>query len=154
MEKENTKMYYVNYQIDGRYHTDVTCAEGDTWESLIQKAEANFFDADFGDLEGFSCEQLLSIVDEHDIWYVDGGIWTPRTQTPPKPGMRYTIGYQIVGRATFDVEADAGADCDDVLDLADSEYCDADFGILEDIGDCDTRPISVEDKDGNFLWED
>lgn len=38
-------------------------------------------------------------------------------------------------------------------ELAERKFYDADFGVLEDIGDCDTEQINVEDEDGNILWE-
>ena len=33
---------------------------------------------------------------------------------------------------------------------ADEEWCDADFGVAQDI---DGEPTIVEDQDGNFVWE-
>lgn len=36
---------------------------------------------------------------------------------------------------------------------AETEFYNADFGELEDIGDCGAEQINVTDKDDNIVWE-
>lgn len=65
--------------------------------------------------------------------------------------MKYYVNYKVEGRWFAEVEA---ASLEEAKRLAEDKFYDADFGELHDIGDCDTRQISVEDDDGNIIWED
>ena len=61
--------------------------------------------------------------------------------------MKYYVTYKIDSRYIAEVEADS---VEEALKNAEKEYCDADFGVAEDI---DGEPIIVEDENGNFVWE-
>ena len=43
---------------------------------------------------------------------------------------------------------------EEARELAQRKFYDANFGELEDIGDCDTKQINVSDEQGDILWED
>lgn len=146
------KAFFITYKVDGRFHTHVRLEDGETIDDLLAKAEAAYYEANFGALYDISRQQT-SVVDDNDHWYIDGGIWSLAKIANMKSG-GYTVGFQIIGRADVTVKVKAGSTLDDVLDKADSEFCDMDFGDLEDIGDCDTRPITVQDEDDNWYLED
>lgn len=59
--------------------------------------------------------------------------------------MKYYIAYRIDARYYVDVDADS---VDDALDEAERCYCDADFGVAENI---EGEVVSVEDENGNSL---
>lgn len=61
--------------------------------------------------------------------------------------MKYYVTYKIDARYIAEVEADS---IEEALEKADSEYCDADFGVAQDI---DGESIIIEDENGNFVWE-
>ena len=61
--------------------------------------------------------------------------------------MKYYVTYRIDARYVAEVEADS---LEEAKEKADEEWCDADFGVAQDI---DGEPIIVEDQDGNFVWE-
>lgn len=60
------------------------------------------------------------------------------------------VTWRVEGRFHTHVKASS---VEEARKLAEEAYYDADFGVLEDIGDCDTYDISVQDEEGNFLWE-
>ena len=62
----------------------------------------------------------------------------------------YFVNYKVEGRWTADVKADS---IEEARKAAEEMFEEADFGELSDIGDCDTEAISIEDENGNFLWE-
>ncbi len=61
--------------------------------------------------------------------------------------MKYYVTYRIDARYIAEVEAD---NLEEAKIKANEEFCDADFGVAEDI---DGEAIIVEDEDGNFIWE-
>ncbi len=63
----------------------------------------------------------------------------------------YCVGYRVEGRYYAYVEAES---VEEARELAQESFYDANFGELEDIGDCDTKQINVSDEQGNILWED
>ena len=63
----------------------------------------------------------------------------------------YCVGYRVEGRYYAYVEAES---MEEARELAQGSFYDANFGELEDIGDCDTRQINVSDEQGNILWEE
>ena len=63
---------------------------------------------------------------------------------------KYCVGYKVEGRYYAYVEAES---VDEARKKAKEEFYDADFGELEDIGNCDTEQINVSDEDGNVVWE-
>lgn len=70
-----------------------------------------------------------------------------------EPGNTYFVEYRIEGRYTAAVHSQTG-NLDEIKKKAEEKYWDADFGELEDIGDTGgTYQISVQDENGNFLWE-
>lgn len=62
----------------------------------------------------------------------------------------YCVGYKVEGRYYAYVEAES---VDEAREKAKEEFYDADFGELEDIGNCETEQINVSDEDGNVVWE-
>lgn len=72
---------------------------------------------------------------------------------PPAPGNNdgakgvFYVNYAIDARFVARVEAET---VNEALNLAESAFVDADFGEAEEI---DGEPISVENEDGNFVWE-
>lgn len=64
---------------------------------------------------------------------------------------KYYVTYRIEGRYTAEVEASS---LEEAREKAESEYENADFDELEDVGECGgTEQISVEDEEGNIVWE-
>ena len=61
--------------------------------------------------------------------------------------MRYCVTYKIDARFITVVEAE---NIEDAKKKAESKFCDADFGVAEDI---DGEAIIVEDENGNYVWE-
>ena len=61
--------------------------------------------------------------------------------------MKYCVTYKIDARYVAVVEAD---NLEEARKKADEEFCDADFGVAEDI---DGEDIIVEDENGDFIWE-
>lgn len=61
--------------------------------------------------------------------------------------MKYYVTFKIDARYVAEVEADNLAEA---RRKAGEEFCDADFGVAEDI---DAEDIMVEDENGNYLWE-
>lgn len=61
--------------------------------------------------------------------------------------MKYYVTYKIDARYIAEVEADS---IKEALEKAESKYCDADFGVAQDI---DGESIIIEDENGNFVWE-
>lgn len=61
--------------------------------------------------------------------------------------MKYYVTYGFRARYIAEVEAD---NIDEVMDMAETKYCEADFGEAEDI---DGEPLKVEDENGNYIWE-
>ena len=64
--------------------------------------------------------------------------------------MKYYVGYRVEGRYYARVEADS---VEEARKKAETEFYNADFGELEDIGDCCAEQINVTDKDDNIVWE-
>lgn len=63
----------------------------------------------------------------------------------------YFVTYRIEGRYTAEVKARSP---EDAINQSVSAYENADFGELQDIGECgNTYAVSVEDKTGNIVWE-
>ena len=62
----------------------------------------------------------------------------------------YCVGYRVEGRYYAYVEAES---VEEARELAQRKFYDANFGELEDIGDCDTKQINVSDEQGDILWE-
>lgn len=60
------------------------------------------------------------------------------------------VSWKVEGRFHVHVKASS---VEEARELATEEYENADFGELEDIGDGDTYDVTVEDENGNFLWE-
>lgn len=61
--------------------------------------------------------------------------------------MKYYVTYKVEARYIAEVEADS---IEEARNKASEEFCDADFGVAEDI---DGEDIIVEDEKGNFVWE-
>ena len=61
--------------------------------------------------------------------------------------MKYYVTYKVEARYIAEVEADS---LEEARRKANEEFCDADFGVAEDI---DGEDIIVEDYNGNFIWE-
>lgn len=61
--------------------------------------------------------------------------------------MKYYVTYKIEARYIAEVEAN---NIEEAMEKAEIEYCDADFGVAEDI---DGEKIIIEDEDGDFIWE-
>jgi phosphomannomutase len=61
--------------------------------------------------------------------------------------MKYYVTYKIDARYIVEVEAD---NLEEARKKANEEFCDADFGVAEDI---DGEDIIVEDENGNYIWE-
>ena len=61
--------------------------------------------------------------------------------------MKYYVTYRIDARYVVEVEAN---DIEEARKKASEEFCDADFGVAEDI---DGEDIIIEDEDGNYVWE-
>lgn len=59
----------------------------------------------------------------------------------------YYVKFKIDAQYIAEVEANS---IDEAIRLSKEKFCDADFGMAEDI---DGNPIIVEDEDGNFIWE-
>lgn len=59
----------------------------------------------------------------------------------------FYVTYKIEARYVAEVEAD---DVEDAKKQAQYAWEDADFGVAEDI---EGEPITVEDQDGNYVWE-
>lgn len=62
--------------------------------------------------------------------------------------MKYYITYRIDARYIAEVEANS---LEEALEKADSEFCDADFGVAEEI--VGEEVIIVEDETGHFVYE-
>lgn len=62
----------------------------------------------------------------------------------------YCVGYKVEGRFYAYVKAES---VDEARKKAEEKFYDADFGELEDIGNCDTEQINVSDEDGDVVWE-
>lgn len=76
---------------------------------------------------------------------------TPENNTVKKEDKKkYCVGYKVEGRFYAYVEARSVSEA---KELAQNEFYNADFGDLEDIGDCGTEQINVSDEEGNILWE-
>lgn len=61
--------------------------------------------------------------------------------------MKYYVTYKVEARYITEVEANS---IKEARRKASEEFCDADFGVAEDINGED---IIVEDEDGNYVWE-
>lgn len=61
--------------------------------------------------------------------------------------VKYYVRFKIDARYTVEIEAD---NLEEAREKANDEYIDADFGEAEDING---EAISVEDEDGNIIWE-
>lgn len=61
--------------------------------------------------------------------------------------MKYYVTYRIEARYIAEVEAN---DVEEARKRANEEFCEADFGVAEDING---ENIIVEDEDGNYVWE-
>lgn len=149
---DKTKVMFVTYKVDGRYTVLVDCVAGETLADVLECAGSKYASADFGCLRDVFYD-IGSVVDAHGRWYIDGGVWCA-PETEPLHAGTYTVTLHVEGRADFDVRAEHGSTLDDVLATAESAYCDADFGELEDVGDYDTRPIIVQDENNWYLEDE
>ena len=61
--------------------------------------------------------------------------------------MKYYVTYAIDGRITMAVDADG---IEKAKDQAESDYMDADLNHMETM---DARPVTIEDENGNIVWE-
>lgn len=61
--------------------------------------------------------------------------------------MTYYVTLKVEGRFIAEVDADS---VEEAQQMAMDQFCDADFGSLEDING---ESIIVEDENGNFVWE-
>lgn len=61
--------------------------------------------------------------------------------------MKYYVTYRIDARYIAKVEADS---LEEARSKANDEFCDANFGVAEDIYGED---IIVENENGNYIWE-
>lgn len=61
--------------------------------------------------------------------------------------MKYYVTFALDARYIAEVEAD---NLEDAMKKADEEYMNADFGAAQDI---DGKKVTVEDEDGNYVWE-
>lgn len=61
---------------------------------------------------------------------------------------KFWVTYRVDARFVAEVEVD---DIASALEAAQSEYIDADFGVLSDI--IESKPIIIEDENGNYIWE-
>ena len=61
--------------------------------------------------------------------------------------MKYYVKYKVEARYIAEVEADS---IEEARSKASEEFCDADFGVAENI---EGEDIIVEDEDGNYIWE-
>lgn len=61
--------------------------------------------------------------------------------------MKYYVTYKVEARYIAEVEAD---NIEEARNKANEEFCDADFGVAEDI---DGEDIIIEDENGNYIWE-
>lgn len=59
----------------------------------------------------------------------------------------YYVSYQIDARYIAEVEADS---LEEAIRRSKEKFSGADFG---DASDIDGNPITVEDAEGNFIWE-
>lgn len=59
--------------------------------------------------------------------------------------MKYYVTYKVEARYIAEVEAD---NLEEARKKANEEFCDADFGVAEDI---DGEEIIVEDESGNYV---
>lgn len=61
--------------------------------------------------------------------------------------MKYYVTYKVEARYIAEVEASS---IEEARKKASEEFCDADFGVAEDI---ECEDIIVEDENGNYVWE-
>ena len=61
--------------------------------------------------------------------------------------MMYYVTLKVEGRFVAEVDA---ASIEEAQQKAMNQFCDADFGSLEDI---EGESIVAEDENGNFVWE-
>lgn len=61
--------------------------------------------------------------------------------------MKYYVTFALDARYIAEIEAD---NLEDAMKKADEEYMNADFGTAQDI---DGKKVTVEDEDGNYVWE-
>lgn len=62
--------------------------------------------------------------------------------------MKYYVDFRVKGYYSLEIEA---TDYEQARDEANVLLCDIDFGGLEDI---EWEPISVNDKNGKYYWEE
>ena len=62
--------------------------------------------------------------------------------------MKYYVTYKIDARCIAEVEANS---LEEAFEKADAEYCEADFGVAEEI--IGEEIIIVEDENGQFVYE-
>ena len=62
--------------------------------------------------------------------------------------MKYYVTYKIDARYIAEVEADS---LEEAFEKADDEYCEADFGVAEEI--VGEEIIFIENENGNYVWE-
>lgn len=60
---------------------------------------------------------------------------------------KYYVTYRVDARYVAEVLAE---DINEAKELAEAEWCDADFGEARDI---EGEPIIIEDSHGTFVWE-
>lgn len=65
--------------------------------------------------------------------------------------MRYYVRWKVEGRYTSVVEANS---IEEAKEKAREELETASLNEMEDIWDCDTHPIAVEDDKFNTVWEE
>lgn len=61
--------------------------------------------------------------------------------------MKYYVTYRIDARFIAEVDANS---LDEAFEKAEEEFCDADFGVAEEI--VGEEVIVVEDENGNYVW--
>ena len=62
--------------------------------------------------------------------------------------MKYYVTYRIDARYIAEVDANS---LEEAFEKADDEYCEADFGVAEEI--VGEEIILIEDEQGNFIYE-
>lgn len=96
------------------------------------------------------CHVYNRIYEETKQFIHDFYAWFDKRFPPEDNKRTFIVNYKVEGRWTADVKADS---IEEARKAAEKMFEEADFGELSDIGDCDTEAISIEDENGNFLWE-
>ena len=141
IKKGELKKFFAKYSVSGRFFA---ATRGADLDGMLETADEEFTEADFGEAEDID-GVVVDIEDGEGRVIYDASYGAVKGEI--ELGEEYSARYRVSARYIAEVDAHS---LEEVFEISKHMFEEADFGDMEDV---DGELISIENADGNFVYE-